>query len=89
MPRPRRAPRLARRSYLVTYELPIVILRPFNNYGPFSTGEGVPRFIIQALNDEPLTIHGDGHARVTGSSSRTTPSAIEAVDRGRHRARRG
>src|SRR3954447_24563960 len=50
-------------SYFVTYGLPIVIVRPFNNYGPRQHPEKVvPRFVIQALLDEPLTIHGDGHA---------------------------
>jgi dTDP-glucose 4,6-dehydratase len=50
-------------SYFTTYELPIVIVRPFNNYGPRQHPEKVvPRFITQALSDEPLTIHGDGHA---------------------------
>jgi dTDP-glucose 4,6-dehydratase len=50
-------------AYHVTYGLPIVILRPFNNYGPYQHPEKVvPRFITQALRDEPLTIHGDGHA---------------------------
>ena len=50
-------------SYYVTYGLPIVIVRPFNNYGPFQHPEKVvPRFITQALEDQPLTIHGDGHA---------------------------
>jgi dTDP-glucose 4,6-dehydratase len=50
-------------SYFVTYELPVVIVRPFNNYGPRQHPEKVvPRFITQALRDEPLTIHGDGHA---------------------------
>jgi dTDP-glucose 4,6-dehydratase len=50
-------------SYFVTYGLPIVILRPFNNYGPRQHPEKViPRFITQALCDEPLTVHGDGHA---------------------------
>jgi dTDP-glucose 4,6-dehydratase len=50
-------------SYVVTYELPIVIVRPFNNYGPRQHPEKVvPRFITQALADEPLTVHGDGHA---------------------------
>jgi dTDP-glucose 4,6-dehydratase len=50
-------------SYYVTYGLPIVIVRPFNNYGPRQHPEKViPRFITQALRDEPLTIHGDGHA---------------------------
>jgi len=50
-------------SYWTTYDLPIVIVRPFNNYGPRQHPEKVvPRFITQALADEPLTIHGDGHA---------------------------
>jgi len=50
-------------SYFVTYGLPIVIVRPFNNYGPRQHPEKVvPRFITQALAGEPLTIHGDGHA---------------------------
>lgn len=50
-------------SYWTTYDLPIVIVRPFNNYGPRQHPEKVvPRFITQALSDEPLTVHGDGHA---------------------------
>lgn len=50
-------------SYWTTYGLPIAIVRPFNNYGPRQHPEKVvPRFITQALADEPLTVHGDGHA---------------------------
>src|SRR6266699_2175930 len=50
-------------SYYVTYGLPIVIVRPFNNYGPRQHPEKViPRFVTSALEDEPLTVHGDGHA---------------------------
>jgi dTDP-glucose 4,6-dehydratase len=50
-------------SYHTTYSLPIVIVRPFNNYGPRQHPEKVvPRFILQALADEPLTVHGDGSA---------------------------
>jgi dTDP-glucose 4,6-dehydratase len=50
-------------SYHVTYGLPIVIIRPFNNYGPYQHPEKViPRFITQALRDRPLTIHGEGRA---------------------------
>src|SRR5213078_3871108 len=50
-------------SYFVTYGLPITIVRPFNNYGPYQHPEKlIPRFITRALDDEPLTIHGDGHA---------------------------
>ncbi|MFN8186636.1 MAG: GDP-mannose 4,6-dehydratase [Gaiellales bacterium] len=50
-------------SYYVTYGLPVVIVRPFNNYGPYQHPEKViPRFITQALQNEPLTIHGSGAA---------------------------
>jgi dTDP-glucose 4,6-dehydratase len=50
-------------SYYVTYDLPIVVVRPFNNYGPRQHPEKVvPRFITQALQGETLTVHGDGHA---------------------------
>jgi dTDP-glucose 4,6-dehydratase len=50
-------------AYAVTYGLAVVILRPFNNYGPRQHPEKlVPRFITSALEDEPLTLHGDGSA---------------------------
>ena len=49
------------RSYMLTYEIPAVILRPFNNYGYNQHLEKVvSRFITSALEDEPLTIHGKG-----------------------------
>jgi dTDP-glucose 4,6-dehydratase len=67
-------------SYYVTYDLPIVIVRPFNNYGPFQHPEKVlPRFIIQALNDEPLTVHGDGHASRDWLFVADDAEAIEAM----------
>ena len=34
-------------SYYVTYGLPIVIVRPFSNYGPQRLPEGDPRFITR------------------------------------------
>jgi dTDP-glucose 4,6-dehydratase len=67
-------------SYWVTYDLPIVIVRPFNNYGPFQHPEkALPRFVIHALNDEPLTIHGDGHASRDWLFVEDDAEAIEAV----------
>lgn len=48
-------------SYCKTYNIPAVILRPFNNYGFYQHLEKViPRFITAALLNEPLTVHGDG-----------------------------
>src|SRR5215210_8029819 len=67
-------------SYFVTYGLPIVIARPFNNYGPRQHPEKViPRFITQALRDEPLTVHGDGHASRDWLFVDDDAEAIEAL----------
>jgi len=67
-------------AYYVTYDLPIVIVRPFNNYGPFQHPEKVlPKFIIQALRDEPLTVHGDGHASRDWLYVEDDAEAIESV----------
>jgi dTDP-glucose 4,6-dehydratase len=50
-------------SYWATYKIPAVIVRPFNNYGPYQHLEkAVPRFISSCLLKEPLTVHGDGSA---------------------------
>ena len=67
-------------SYFVTYGLPIVIVRPFNNYGPRQHPEKVvPRFITQALCDRPLTVHGDGHASRDWIYVEDDAEAIEAL----------
>ncbi len=51
-------------SYYYAYRLPVVILRPFNTYGPFqkATGEGgvVSIFIHKELSGGILNIYGDG-----------------------------
>lgn len=50
-------------SYWSTYKIPAVIVRPFNNYGPFQHLEKlIPRFITSCFLGEPLTVHGDGKA---------------------------
>jgi UDP-glucose 4-epimerase len=41
--------------------LPTTVVRPFNVYGPGQVGEGALRtFILRALRDQPIEIHGDG-----------------------------
>ena len=51
-------------SYWATYQLPAVIVRPFNNFGPRQHLEkAVPRFITSCLLDEPLRLHGQGVAQ--------------------------
>jgi len=51
-------------SYYHAYNLPTVVLRPFNTYGPYqkSTGEGgvIAIFIEKSLSKKPVTIYGDG-----------------------------
>ncbi len=51
-------------SYWYAYKLPVVIVRPFNTYGPMqkSSGEGgvVAIFIKRNLEGLPLNIYGDG-----------------------------
>jgi len=50
-------------SYWATYELPFVIIRPFNNYGPYQHLEkAVPRFVTSCILDEKIRVHGDGSA---------------------------
>lgn len=42
-------------------KLPLVIVRPFNVYGPRQVGDGAIRgMVIQALQDLPITIYNDG-----------------------------
>ncbi len=51
-------------SYYYGLELPVVILRPFNTYGPFQktnmVGGVVSIFIKRKLNNQNLLVYGDG-----------------------------
>lgn len=48
-------------AYHKEFNMPTVTLRPFNVYGPGQVGEGaIHRFVVNALRDEPIEIHGDG-----------------------------
>ncbi len=50
-------------SYWATYGIPAIIIRPFNNYGPYQHLEkAVPRFITSCILNEQLRVHGDGSA---------------------------
>ena len=52
-------------SYWYAYQLPVVVIRPFNTYGPFQKtgGEGgvVAIFIKRNLDEQTLNIFGDGN----------------------------
>ncbi|MCR6691928.1 MAG: SDR family oxidoreductase [archaeon YNP-LCB-003-016] len=52
-------------AYYRQYGVDVRVARIFNSYGPRLDPESryarvIPRFIMQALRNEPLTIHGDG-----------------------------
>lgn len=48
-------------AYFHTYGLPVVITNCSNNYGPYQFPEKlIPLVIINALEDKPLPIYGDG-----------------------------
>ncbi|MCU0670727.1 MAG: GDP-mannose 4,6-dehydratase [Myxococcota bacterium] len=67
-------------SFAHTYGLPVVILRPFNNYGPGQHLEKlVQRLVTSALLDEPLTVHGTGAAARDWVFVHDTCDAIECV----------
>jgi nucleoside-diphosphate-sugar epimerase len=59
--------------------LPVVIVRFFNTIGPRQTGQYgmvVPRFVQQALRDEPLTVYGDGQQTRCFTDVRDTVEAV-------------
>lgn len=50
-------------AYFKEHDLPVVVLRFFNTVGPRQSGRYgmvLPRFVSQALQDMPITVHGDG-----------------------------
>ena len=48
-------------SYWATYDLPVIITRASNNYGPYQFPEKViPLFVTNAIEDLPLPLYGDG-----------------------------
>lgn len=49
------------RAYHETYGLPVNVTRCSNNYGPYQFPEKlIPLMIVNALNDQPLPLYGDG-----------------------------
>ena len=52
-------------SYWATYDVPVVITRASNNYGPRQFPEKlIPLFITNALDNRPVPLYGDGeHVR--------------------------
>jgi len=67
-------------SYIKSYNLPIVITRGNNVYGPNQYPEKlIPRFIEQLKNNEQVTIQGDGSARRSFLHVEDTCSAFDII----------
>lgn len=48
-------------AFYQEHNIPVVIVRPFNIYGPGQVGEGAIRtFVKRAVQNLPIEIHGDG-----------------------------
>jgi UDP-glucose 4-epimerase len=66
------------KAYWQTYGLPIIVIRPFNSYGPREHERGdlaevIPRFVIRVLNGLPPVIFG------TGQNSRDFTYVVETA----------
>lgn len=53
------------RAFHTTHQLPTVVVRPFNAFGPRShhegdSGEVIPKFMLRAMAGKPMVIFGDG-----------------------------
>lgn len=76
-------------SYLRTYGLPVVIVRPFNTYGYNEHFEGVygeviPRFVVRVLNNLPIHVFGSGEqTRDFTFVSDTVEGIISASEKGK------
>jgi dTDP-glucose 4,6-dehydratase len=48
-------------SYWATYDVPVIITRASNNYGPYQFPEKMlPLFVTNAIDDIPVPLYGDG-----------------------------
>jgi dTDP-glucose 4,6-dehydratase len=48
-------------SYFATYDVPVIVTRASNNYGPYQFPEKVlPLFVTNLVDDRPVPLYGDG-----------------------------
>jgi len=69
-------------AYHQKYGLPVIVVRLFNTVGPRQTGRYgmvIPRFVRQALANEPLTVYGDGSQSRCFCDVSDTVRALEAL----------
>lgn len=75
-------------SYHRTFGVDVVVLRPFNNYGPRQNDKAyagiIPIVVNRVLSDTPITIHGDGEQTrdfiYVGDTARATLILAERDD---------
>jgi len=69
-------------AYYRTNGLEVIITRLFNTVGPRQTGTYgmvIPRFVAQALNNQPLTVYGDGSQTRTFTYVKDVVQALMAL----------
>ena len=67
-------------AYYQTYGVPVVIVRPSNNFGPNQYPEKlIPVVTIKALNNEPIPVYGDGKQRRDWLYVEDTAKAIDLL----------
>jgi len=69
-------------AYYRTHGLDVIITRLFNTVGPRQTGTYgmvIPRFVAQALNNQPLTVYGDGTQTRTFTYVKDVVQALMAL----------
>ena len=74
-------------TYARSYDIKPTIIRIFNTYGPnmqLNDGRVVTNLIVQALNDEDLTIYGDGSQTRSFSYVSDTVAGILAMMESNH-----
>ncbi len=67
-------------AYGCTFDVPVVTVRPFNNYGPRQHPEKmIPRFIAAAIQKKPLQIHGTGDQCRDWVHTSDVAAALDAI----------
>jgi UDP-glucuronate decarboxylase len=74
------------KSYYLEHGLPYTVFRFFNTYGPNQSEDFVvPRFVRAALNNEPITIYGDGlQTRTFCFVDDNTETMVRCLENGFH-----
>ncbi len=73
------------RAYFRTYKLPVITIRPSNNYGPWQYPEKlIPVVIVKALKNEPIPVYGRGeNIREWLYVSDCADAVFEIIEKGR------